>query len=200
MDEIKLVTLHGKDVQNYIDRLAELRIKVFREFPYLYDGYLSYERDYLQRYVNTPKGIVILALKGQELVGASTGLPMEVETAEFKEPFINSGVDLSKIFYFGESIILKEARGQKIGHQFFSLRELYAQQILPELEMTCFCAVERSDSHPLRPQSYKPLYNFWNRLGYQKNENLKCEVPWKDRDKSFEDKKTLTFWTRSWSE
>ena len=37
--------------------LARLRIGVFREFPYLYDGSLDYERDYLADYASTEGAI-----------------------------------------------------------------------------------------------------------------------------------------------
>lgn len=34
----------GKDIAPLIPRLAELRIKVFHDFPYLYEGSLEYEK------------------------------------------------------------------------------------------------------------------------------------------------------------
>ncbi len=39
-----------------VDRggLGRLRISVFREYPYLYDGTLEYEREYLKTYVRSP--------------------------------------------------------------------------------------------------------------------------------------------------
>ena len=39
--------LTGADVRTVLDDVARLRISVFRDFPYLYDGSLDYERDYL---------------------------------------------------------------------------------------------------------------------------------------------------------
>ena len=35
------------EIQAHVDELAALRIRVFRDFPYLYDGDLDYERAYL---------------------------------------------------------------------------------------------------------------------------------------------------------
>ena len=43
--EIRL--LHGAAIAPYIDDLARLRLSVFREFPYLYDGTPEYEADHL---------------------------------------------------------------------------------------------------------------------------------------------------------
>ena len=44
-----------------IPDLARLRIAIFREFPYLYDGSLDYETDYLKLYATTPGAIVVTA-------------------------------------------------------------------------------------------------------------------------------------------
>ena len=40
----------GRQVQPYIQELARLRIEIFRDFPYLYEGDLDYEAQYLQTY------------------------------------------------------------------------------------------------------------------------------------------------------
>lgn len=46
----ELFTLTGKEIGDALDDLAALRVKVFREWPYLYEGSLDYERNYLRRY------------------------------------------------------------------------------------------------------------------------------------------------------
>ena len=66
--------LHGAAIAPYIDDLARLRLAVFREFPYLYDGDPAYEADYLARYAHSGRSLVVLALDNDEVVGASTGL------------------------------------------------------------------------------------------------------------------------------
>ena len=48
--ELKVRRFSGPDLNNYIDNIARLRIEVFRDFPYLYDGTMEYERNYLQTY------------------------------------------------------------------------------------------------------------------------------------------------------
>ena len=47
---LRLERLSGDKLNQYIPELAELRIRVFRDFPYLYDGDLTYEEKYLQTY------------------------------------------------------------------------------------------------------------------------------------------------------
>lgn len=41
---IHVVRKSGTDLIPYIPELARLRIQVFRDFPYLYDGTLDYEK------------------------------------------------------------------------------------------------------------------------------------------------------------
>ena len=64
-----------------------------------------------------------------EMVGASTGAPMIEHADEFGEPFKKAGYDISKIFYCGESVLLKSHRGYGLGHAFFDGREAQARSL-----------------------------------------------------------------------
>lgn len=197
--DIQYKLLKGRELTASLDELAKLRITVFREFPYLYEGSLEYEKEYLDVYLQSERSLVVLVYSNSQLIGASTCIPLIDESEEFHKAFKNSEYDFSKIFYFGESIILKEFRGHRIGHEFFKLREDHAKAVIPDLQITCFCSVNRPN-HPLTPEGYRPLDEFWLRMGYERNEDLVLWFPWKDIDKDKEDKKSLTFYLKSWSE
>ena len=51
-DTLTFHELSGPALEPWLDALGALRIRVFREYPYLYDGTLEYEREYLRTYVN----------------------------------------------------------------------------------------------------------------------------------------------------
>ena len=119
MSVLRFVTKKGADIQAIITDLAVLRITVFRAFPYLYDGTLEYEKLYLQTYINSPKSFLFAVYDQDKMVGASTCITLKDETPVVQEPFFKAGMDLSKIFYFGESILLPEYRGLGLGHRFF---------------------------------------------------------------------------------
>lgn len=193
---VTLETLTGADIHEHISDLARLRINVFRSFPYLYDGDMAYERKYIQTYSSSPRSLFVLAKDGQGVVGAATGIPMADETDEFKRPFIESGYNPETIFYFGESVLLPEYRGQGIGVAFFDHREDYARQ-LGGFTHCCFCAVERPADHPLRPADYQPLDSFWRHRGYQKAPELSTEYSWKDVGQAVETAKPMTFWLKA---
>jgi hypothetical protein len=101
---LSLKRLSGDELVRYLPELAQLRIQVFRDFPYLYDGDLAYEQRYLQIYAKSTDSLIVLAFDGDTIVGASTGIPLKFETGEVKQPFIDAGYNVDKIFYCGESV------------------------------------------------------------------------------------------------
>ena len=80
---ISLDSLSGAALRPHLDALAALRIAVFRDWPCLYDGDVAYEREYLEAYARSPRSVVVLARDGEAVVGASTGLPLAEDGAEF---------------------------------------------------------------------------------------------------------------------
>ena len=188
--------LRGAQIEPWLDALGGLRIRVFREFPYLYDGSLDYERQYLRIYQEAAGGLVVIVTDSNgELIGATTCLPMTEEGPEFQKPFIEHGHDLSHIMYFGESILLPEWRGRGLGKEFFVRREAHARQL--GLKITAFCAVDRSEDHPMRPANFRPLNGFWESRGYVRQPSLRTSFSWKEIGEETESPKTLTFWVKS---
>ncbi len=188
--------LHGSEVEPWLDALGFLRIRVFREYPYLYDGSLAYERDYLKIYQKATGSLVVIVTDSNgEAVAATTCLPMIEEGPEFQTPFIAQGHDLGEIMYFGESIALPEWRGRGLGKEFFTRREAHAQRLGSKI--TTFCVVDRPDDHPLRPANFRPLEEFWKSRGYLKEPSFQTSFSWKEIGEENESPKTLTFWMKT---
>jgi GNAT superfamily N-acetyltransferase len=192
---IDIRRVSGAEILPFIHDVARLRIAVFREFPYLYDGNLAYEEKYLQRYTHSNLTVIVLAIDGQKVVGASTGMPLDDEGAAVREPFEHGGFALEDIFYFGESVLLPEYRGMGIGVRFFNEREAHA--LNNGFKITAFCAVDRPDNHPRKPQGYEPLDRFWKKRGYTRHPHLKSTFKWQDLDEAAESPKTLTYWIKN---
>lgn len=110
-DSLRLHRFSGAAIHPWLPELARLRIQVFREFPYLYEGSAAYEEKYLKTYVDAPDSVMVVVCDGDRTVGASSGLPLEAETPNVIEPFLARGCDPSRIFYYGESVLLPEYRG-----------------------------------------------------------------------------------------
>lgn len=56
---LRLESLRGAALAQVLDDVARLRITVFRDWPYLYDGDLAYERSYLQSYLDSDRAVVV---------------------------------------------------------------------------------------------------------------------------------------------
>ena len=59
MTELAIRALTGNALECALDDVARLRIAVFRDWPYLYDGDAAYEREYLQVYSDSPGAIIV---------------------------------------------------------------------------------------------------------------------------------------------
>ena len=182
----------GQQIADVITPLGELRISVFRDFPYLYEGSLLYEENYLQIYVDAPEAMLFSVWDGSRMVGATTCIPLRNETEEVQEPFEKADLPIDKIFYFGESILLPSYRGKGLGKRFFAEREQHAASS-GRYQSVYFCGVERPDDHPLRPANYRPLDPFWKAQGYQPA-GLVSYFQWRDIGEETESKKKMNYW------
>ena len=197
-DSLTIRRLTGSDpeLRAFLPDLARLRIEVFRDFPYLYDGTVEYEEKYLETYTDCPESIVVLVLDGEKAVGATTGLPMDAETEEFRKPFVEAGHDPARIFYCAESVLLPAYRGRGVYPKFFAEREGHARA-LGRFDLCTFCCVQRPEDHPLRPADYVPLDRIWSKFGYVKHPELTTTYDWKDVDTAEETAKPMVFWLKS---
>ena len=186
--------LTGQALADALDDVARLRIAVFRDWPYLYDGDAAYERAYLQTYRDSENAILVGAYDGDRLVGAATGTPMEDHAEDFAAAFDGQGIDLHDIFYCAESVLLPEYRGRGIGHRFFDLREAHARAL--GRGYSAFCGIVRPGDHPLRPADYAPLDPFWRKRGYAPLPGAVAHFRWKDIDRPGETDHPLQFWMR----
>ncbi|MDP5306586.1 GNAT family N-acetyltransferase [Paracoccus spongiarum] len=186
--------LTGEALAAALPDVARLRISVFRDWPYLYDGDADYERDYLKAY-QSPGAVVVAALDGTRVVGAATGAPMSDHAADFAAAFAGRPEPMSQIFYCAESVLLPEYRGQGIGHAFFDAREAHARGL--GLRHCAFCSVIRSPDHPARPSGYRPLDEFWRKRGYAPLPGVTARFAWKDLGQQAETEKDLQFWMRA---
>lgn len=197
--KVSIVTLKrctGSALDDYLEDVARLRIEVFRQFPYLYDGDMAYEERYLRTYADCPQAVVVVALDGDRVVGASTGIPMAFEEEDFRRPFDQVGIDPRRVFYCAESVLEAPYRGRGLGVRFFEEREAHARE-LGGFDWYAFCAVLRPRNHPRRPADYAPLDDFWRRRGYDKRPDLRASYAWKDLDDAQETSKTMEFWLKS---
>lgn len=188
-----IACFRGAAIAPYLDDAARLRTAVFRDWPYLYEGDLAYERDYLAAYAASPDSVFVLAIDGDVVVGAATGLPLADDTAAFHAPFMQRGIPVGDVFYCGESVLLPQYRGRGIGHAFFDQREAHARS-LGRFRWTAFCAVDRDPADPRRPRAHRGNEAFWDKRGYRRQPGMTMRLDWRENDGDIEH--SMTFWLR----
>ncbi|MEZ4368280.1 MAG: GNAT family N-acetyltransferase [Kofleriaceae bacterium] len=194
---VRVERLRGAAVAPIVDALAALRIGVFRDYPYLYDGTVAYEARYLAGYAADPRALVVAAFDGDALVGASTALPARGHDPTIAEALAGGGLDPDRVYYFGESVLDARYRGRGLGHVFFDHREAVAAELGSPI--TAFCAVDRAVDDPRRPAGYRPLDELWRRRGYRRLDGVQASMSWRevgDPPTAPERAHTLTFWIR----
>jgi GNAT superfamily N-acetyltransferase len=191
---IEVRPLDTAEIPTCLQQLAALRVSVFREYPYRYEGSIGYEREYLAHYARSSGAIVIAAAHDEALVGASTGLPLVDADPAFRTAFDRARESKEDVFYFGESVLLPGFRGQGIGHRFFDEREAHAGRL--GFRRTAFCAVDRPRDDPHRPEGYRSLDRFWQQRGYVRRDDLVAEFHWREIGEERERPHRLTFWLR----
>ncbi|PCD78128.1 GNAT family N-acetyltransferase [Pseudothioclava arenosa] len=192
---LEIRTLTGPALDAALDDVARLRIAVFRDWPYIYDGSLDYERRYLESYRNSEAAVVVGAFDGARLVGAATGTLLEDHSDDFAAAFAPTGLKLQDVFYCAESVLLPEYRGQGAGHAFFDAREAHARAL--GRSFSAFCSVIRPADHPLRPASYRPLDPFWRARVYAPMPGVVARFRWTDLGDAEQTEKQLQFWGRA---
>lgn len=193
---LAVASVTGDDITPYLDDLAQLRMTVFREWPYLYDGTVAYEKDYLAKFSAADGAVCVVALDGSKVIGAATAAPMIEHADEFGAPFKAAGYNLNDVFYCSESVLLNSYRGKGLGHAFFDHREAHAAKLGGFIHST-FCRVIRPDDHPLKPKTYRALDGFWTKRGYRPVDGLVATYPWKDIGDSEESDHKMQFWMKA---
>lgn len=195
---VRVEALTGSRIAAAIPDVARLRIAVFREWPYLYEGSLNYERDYLSDFADAKDAVIVAALDGKKVVGAATASPLEGHSAEFIPVLAAGGFDPGRVFYFGESVLLSAYRGQGLGHAFFDERERHARTCqCPSggpFTYAAFCAVVRDPGDPRRPRDYRPLDAFWRKRGYQPADGVIGSYRWQEIGAAAETAHDMQFW------
>ena len=157
--------LTGADVRSVLNDVARLRISVFRDFPYLYDGSLDYERDYLARFAASDGAVVVVASDGGKVVGAATGCPLSVEHDEFKAPFSPAGWTSAAFSTAPNPCCCRttavKVRGVISSTCARSRAATWGRAIAPSARS---CG---PTDHPARPANYTPLDPFWSKRGYR---------------------------------
>lgn len=192
---IRLETFVGAALHPHLPALSRLRVEIFRDWPYLYDGSLNAERVDTGPIATSPGAALVAASEGDDVVGVSTCLPLADEAEHMTAPFAAAGLNPATFCYFAESLLRRAYRGQGIGVQFFDRREAHART-LPGVTTAVFCSVRRPPDHPRCPVDARPLDDFWRHRGYAPLPEVVVSMRWKQVDTAERVENLLDVWAK----
>jgi GNAT superfamily N-acetyltransferase len=192
--EIAVQLLTGSAITDLLGDLATLRLDIFREYPYLYQGRREDELDYLKTYGEAPHACVVPAYDGKAVVGAATGMPLIHEDARMREAFAGTSFPLNELYYVGELLFYPDYRNRGLGRMLLAQLENYVRSLGSYRSLTC-ATVERPDDHPLRPSDHIPITRFLSRTGFVRLPGVSTHFIWRETDGVKRDH-PMQFWIR----
>jgi len=197
-NNVTIQPLIGEQINKHIDEFAHLRINIFKNYPYLYDGNINYEKEYLKVYLQSQNSVLIGAFYNNELVGGATAILLQDSYPEVQQLFLAQNYNINNMVYFGESVLLDRFQNSGIGHKFFINRELFALSY-KNVSYTTFCYVNRKNDN-LKPNTYNEhkLHNLWNTHRYIEDNSLTTYFAWQDIGDSIETQKPMQFMLKKW--
>lgn len=196
----KITVLLGLQLLSIINTISDWRIKEFKEYPYLYEGNLEYEKDYSNAYVKTDKSSAAVAYDNDTVVGFLTGIPLIEDKETFPDTereFVKYGFDPKTFYYFGEIIVDPQYRHKGIASKLFTILENKVSQELG-YKNVCFITIEHPENHPLKPTDYQDSSVIWQHLGYEKKDiKVSIVYPTIQPDGSVQNKENvMVYWVK----
>jgi len=190
---MQMKIIRGPGIAKYIDCLGKFRISIFRDFPYLYDGDISYERKYLGRYAQSESAVLCLVDDEHGLRAACTGIPLRDEEDASKSVF--SVEEVANIFYIGEVMIRADARRGGLGQKLLS--EMIDLAAADGYRQIVLFTVDRGFDPPLRPERYWSPEPLWRKFGFERDPEKRVLFSWKDVGSDVATAKPMSVWIRS---
>ncbi len=187
--------LTGTAIAERLDDLATLRLDIFLEYPYLYQGLRKDELTYLSTYAEAPDACIILAYDGACIIGAATGMPLIHEDAQMRDAFAGTALPLDEIYYVGELLFRPPYRNCGLGQKLLAQQENHIRSLGIYRTLTC-ATVERPDDHPLRPPDYIPITQFLARTGFARLPGVITHFRWRETDCVKRDH-CMQFWVKN---
>lgn len=163
-------TLHfGAGIAPYVKEVAAIRIRGFRDFPYLYAGSAAYEEAYLSQYLNEPRAMLIRVRDAGETIAVATATPLACScdiVADAPALLRRAGFVPEAFFYYAEILVDHAYRGRGIARRIYEERERAARSF--GYTSLCLASVQRPEDHPLKPRGYVAAERIWIRDGFRR--------------------------------
>lgn len=189
--------LTGTAIAEVVDEVATLRLEIFREYPYLYQGRREDERKYLSTYAEAPDACVILAYDGDAVIGAVAGVPLIHEDAQVLDAFAaGTAFQPDAAYYVGELLFRPAYRNGGLGQKLLARLESHILSLGRYRSLTCATVERPDDDHPLRTRDYIPITRFLARTGFARLSGVTTSFTWREIDGVKRDH-PMQFWIKA---
>lgn len=197
MTDIKVYK--GQEIKPHINKLAELRVKEFYNFPYLYVGTIEEDALHSAEYAENDDSLLIIAFADDNVVGLYSGTPFNSPMSflqAWKIEALRQGRELEGYYYLGELIVEKEWRNKGIGAQI--IKRLFDEIKKMGYEKVGGVTSIRPSDHPLRPENYEDTDEVWPKFGlFKTNVTLTVNYPTRQSDGSVIDETNfMALWVK----
>lgn len=193
-DGLQLIAVPGREARPYCDQLAALDMAIFKEWPYLYEGTLEGEAQYLENYFKSEKSLFLLLMRGDAIVGSASFIPLEEEIDEIQSPFKVAGLPCNDYLYVGVVMILKEYRRPGLIRALYEHALEYAKSI--GKRAGALAMIERPADDSRRPADDRPLDGMCQAFGFEKQDGLEVHVEWTDITTHMPAPVVMKIWTK----
>ncbi len=169
----------GAEILPIAKDLATLRVTIFRDYPYLYEGSVEEDMHYTSSIAQSESAFVILALDDDKVVGALTAYEMEESEAEVREPYSTTEYASYRSCYIGETLLLPHYQGRGgVGIRLYKRGEAIIRE--EGYEAVVVCTVDRASDDCRRPESYHDVNVTLRKLGFEVIPDLKATFWWRE--------------------
>ncbi len=193
---VKIEVLKGNEVIPYLRRLAELRIVFYRDYPYLYEGNLTEEENYLSLYADSKNSLLVVAKEGSKMIGAITGLPLLESQEENRELFMHKLSTAEHIFHVGELVLLPEYRNADIQKRLYRQFEKSVME-LAGYDAISVCEIERPSYDSKESNESFFVESLWENNGFVKQPHLHNYYRWKEVGDMKNTDHLMVYWIKS---
>lgn len=191
---VEITTFTEEKLHNFLPQIVSLRLDIFSDYPYLYEGDEASEAKYLEKFHAMKNAIALGVFSNGNLIGEATAYPLTYEYKTLTDAFLNEGLHLRDYFCIGEVIFSKPFRGNGYGSKLCEMIESYAK--IKGFSFICFFEIDRGNSDPKKPEGYRKLDSYWEKKGYLKHPELNGTVSYREKGESEESPKKMIFWIK----
>ncbi len=192
---IVIDVLKGNEVIPHLQKLIEIRLLFYRDYPYLYDGNIEDETNYFRIYGNSENTLLVMAKKDDVVVGAVIGLPLPESPEENKEAFQSIEMSPEELFYLGDSIVIRELKTDDVQKQMYDRFETEVKQ-LGKYRGIVVCEIERDIDDPKKSANNNPYEFAWNKQGFIREPNQVVHFSWREIGDLENSDHRMIFWSK----